>query len=52
MTETFINEVLINNSNRITRKIKDLKYVACDLYEIGYLKNKSKLAQILNLKEK
>jgi len=33
MTETFINEVL-NNSNRTTRMIKDLKYVACDLYEI------------------
>lgn len=45
-------EELIKNKNRNKGDIKDLKYVACDLYEIGYLKNKSKLAQILNLKEK
>jgi len=44
-------EELIKNKNRTNREIKDLKYIAYDLYEIGYFKNKSKLAQILNLKE-
>jgi len=44
-------EELIKKKNRTNRELKDLKYVAYDLYEIGYLKNKSKLAQILKLKE-
>lgn len=44
-------EELIKKKNRTHRDIKDLKYVAYDLYEVGYLKNKSKLAQILKLKE-
>ena len=40
MTETFINEALIDNSNRTTRETKDLKYIAYGLYEKGYLKIK------------
>jgi len=44
-------EELIKKKNRTNREIKDLKYVAYALYEIGYLKNKSKMAQILKLKE-
>jgi len=44
-------EELIKKKEKTKREIKDLKYVAYDLYELGYLKNKSKLEQILKMKE-
>ena len=44
-------EILVKKNNKTKREIKDLKFVAYELYEIGYLKNKSKLDQILKLRE-
>lgn len=50
--KTIRYEELILMKNRTIREIKELKNIASELSEIGYLKNKSKLAQILNMREK
>jgi len=44
-------EVLITKKGRTLLEIKELKEISFELFEIGYLKNKGNLAQILNMKE-
>ena len=47
-----IYDELITKRNRTLLEIKELKNIAFELSEMGFFKNKSKLAQILNMKEK
>jgi len=43
-------EELITKKERTTTEIKELKDIAFELSKLDYLKNKSKLAQVLNMK--
>ena len=42
---------LITTKNRTITEIKELKSIALELSEMGLLRNRNKLAQILNMKE-